>query len=373
MNEVLEFLQEKADICAISTIRGYITAIADRHKRVRLKGKYITLSQLPSVKTWLAGLERKKGFRKPRAPEWNLEIVIAALGKHPFEPLNEISLKHLTMKTAFLVAITSAKRVSEMHALDEHSIRYQGTRVTVDTLPWHRHKVDTPFHANCPIAFPMHELGKDDLPQELCVGRALREYCKRTRHYRVNRRKPNALFLCHGMKDRKKAASKQTIARWLQDTITLAYELMEVPVEDRPHRVHAHSTRKLSTSTAFEQGVDVETICQAATWSTPKTFFQFYRLDVDRREDTLFGLSVLQSSVKNVQKRFNMMHPKPLPSSHRPKQAKFVPPWELPSTSRAQATPSTSQAPSRLRNSTLPLSFHPPSCRCKPCLERRKK
>lgn len=35
----------------------------------------------------------------------------------PFDPLGLTSLKHLSMKVAFLLAVTSTKRVSELHAL----------------------------------------------------------------------------------------------------------------------------------------------------------------------------------------------------------------------------------------------------------------
>ncbi len=36
---------------------------------------------------------------------------------HPFEPLSLADIKWLSLKTAFLMAISSAKRVSELNAL----------------------------------------------------------------------------------------------------------------------------------------------------------------------------------------------------------------------------------------------------------------
>ena len=104
MTVVLSFLQMKAKTCALSTIRGYIMAISGRHNAVVLKGKPHTISHLPSVKTSLSGLERLKGFKRPKAPEWNLEVVLAALAKAPFEPLDKARHKYLTMKAAFLVS-----------------------------------------------------------------------------------------------------------------------------------------------------------------------------------------------------------------------------------------------------------------------------
>ncbi len=194
-------------------------------------------------------------------------------------------------------------------------------------MPAFRHNVDSAFHANCSIALPAHQPGLDDLSMKIDVTRTLREYRKCTQRYRNTKLPHNRLFLCHETHACNKPASKQTIARWLQDTINLAYRLMGVAPEDCPQSVKAHSTRKVTTSVAFEQGVDVETICQAATWKTHKTF-NFYKLDMDRHEDSLFGLSVLRSAASNVRKKYNLLVPRPLPSSHPPCQTRSTPPPE---------------------------------------------
>ena len=47
----------------------------------------------------------------------DLGIVLEALSKPPYEPLQEASLKHLTLKTDFLLAMSSAGRCSELQAL----------------------------------------------------------------------------------------------------------------------------------------------------------------------------------------------------------------------------------------------------------------
>ena len=53
----------------------------------------------------------------PVLPQWDLGIVLEALSKPPYEPLPEVSLKHLTLKTIFLIAMASAGRRSELQAL----------------------------------------------------------------------------------------------------------------------------------------------------------------------------------------------------------------------------------------------------------------
>ena len=46
-----------------------------------------------------------------------MSLVLDYLKQPPFEPIRKASLKHLTMKTAFLVTLASARRGSEVHAL----------------------------------------------------------------------------------------------------------------------------------------------------------------------------------------------------------------------------------------------------------------
>ena len=49
-------------------------------------------------------------------PQWSLSLVLRGLQAPPFEPLNSISLKALSYKTVFLLALASGKHRSEIHA-----------------------------------------------------------------------------------------------------------------------------------------------------------------------------------------------------------------------------------------------------------------
>ena len=50
-------------------------------------------------------------------PNLDLDVVLSVLARPPFKLLGFVSLKHLSMKVAFLLALTSTKTVSELHAL----------------------------------------------------------------------------------------------------------------------------------------------------------------------------------------------------------------------------------------------------------------
>ena len=54
----------------------------------------------------------------PKVPEIypSGTFLLSSLTKAPFEPIKDTDLKHLTLKTAFLLALASGKRRSEIHA-----------------------------------------------------------------------------------------------------------------------------------------------------------------------------------------------------------------------------------------------------------------
>lgn len=62
-------------------------------------------------------------------------MVLLALTKHPFEPLESADLKFFTLKTVFLVAIASASRVSEIHSLSLHDGHFRMERKGIKMLP----------------------------------------------------------------------------------------------------------------------------------------------------------------------------------------------------------------------------------------------
>ena len=64
----------------------------------------------------IASMELQRPRTTPVLPQWDLGVVLEALNKPPYEPLREASFKHLTLKTAFLLAMASAGRRSELHA-----------------------------------------------------------------------------------------------------------------------------------------------------------------------------------------------------------------------------------------------------------------
>ena len=52
-----------------------------------------------------------------RPPAWDVVLVLQSLTNQPYEPIREAEERFLAQKTRFLIALASAKRVGEFHAL----------------------------------------------------------------------------------------------------------------------------------------------------------------------------------------------------------------------------------------------------------------
>ena len=93
----------------LSTI-GYRMAIVDTLGLVDLH-----ISQSSYLNRLLYSFHRNRPKSSRNLPKWNLSVVLNELTKAPFEPMKDTDLT-LTHKIAFLLALASGKRRSEIHA-----------------------------------------------------------------------------------------------------------------------------------------------------------------------------------------------------------------------------------------------------------------
>ena len=77
----------------------------------------ITVGSHRLISLFFRGALRLRLPSTPKAPAWDLPLVLDALCLPPFEPLSQEELRWLSVKTKFLLAITSPKRVGEIHIL----------------------------------------------------------------------------------------------------------------------------------------------------------------------------------------------------------------------------------------------------------------
>ncbi|XP_060549247.1 uncharacterized protein LOC132712297 [Pantherophis guttatus] len=273
-----------------NTLRRQLAAIAS----VLSCGSKDPISRHPIITTFLRGATNLRPPTVHRFPTWNLNKVLKALMSPPFEPLRSVSLRFLSLKVAFLVAITSSRRISELAALSVRSdlCIFHADRVVLRLDPAFVPKVNSTFHRAQELVLPdfcprpSHQLER--AWHTLDVRRALKIYITRTSLHR----KTEALFVAFHPSALGVRVSSVTLGRWIRAAIALAYRHSNSPL---PHPITAHSTRSASTSAAWSTQAPLEEVCRAATWTTISPFVRHYRVDSFASADAAFGRRVLQS------------------------------------------------------------------------------
>ncbi|KAL0152042.1 hypothetical protein M9458_052646, partial [Cirrhinus mrigala] len=267
---ILAFLQEQFDSGRMpSTLKVYVAAIAAFHALVdnRIIGKN------DLVIRFLKGARRLNPPRPSTLPTWDLALVLDALTGPPFEPIQSVSLRALSLKTALLLALASVKRVGDLQALsiDDSCIEFGPGHNTIRNIP-----PETSAEPGTP----------DTL---LCPVRTVRTYTERSREFRLS----DQLFVCFGGRTKGLPVSKQRLSHWIVDAIALAYSSKGV---ECPIGVCAFSTRGLASSWAWANGISIQDICTAASWSSPSTFARFYNLDVSSLASHVLSVRTAQAA-----------------------------------------------------------------------------
>ncbi|XP_053126984.1 uncharacterized protein LOC128334322 [Hemicordylus capensis] len=150
---VLGFLQAgvKKGLCP-SKLRRQTSALAS----VLIISTKESHSLHPDIQRFLKGAVNLGPPPIHRFPSWDLNKVLNALTKTPFKPMWKVPLRLMSFKVLFLVAVTSARRVSELAALsvrDELCI-FQKESVAMKLDPTFLPKVNTVFHRSQELVLP---------------------------------------------------------------------------------------------------------------------------------------------------------------------------------------------------------------------------
>ena len=271
-----------------STIDGYRSAIADK-----LGSVTVNISREDNHTRLLDSFHRDRPKGRRGIPSWNLSLVLHQLTKAPFEPLKEVSLKHLTFKSVFLLALGSGKRRSEIHAWQHRNIRHQSDWAKVSLFPSPSFLSKNQLakegpESVAPVVIPalaptLDRSLKSD--RTLCPVRALRYYLDRTSDLRQGKE----LVFVSFKKGFDKDISPATISSWIKQTVILCYELSDHQAHTL-HQVKAHDVRAFAASKAFQSGVSFEQILSACHWKSHNTFTQFYLKDVAWADSELYHL-----------------------------------------------------------------------------------
>ena len=189
------------------------------------------------------------------------------------------------MKTLFLVALATAKRVGELQACS-FQVAAQGDDLLLSYLPEFAAKTESVSH---PVAreFRLRSLssavGHNDEERLLCPVRALRWY----RHRTSSHPRPRQLFL--SVRDCRRPLSKSALSFFLRETIKFAHA--SLPDECcSALRVRAHDIRGVATSALWWSNRPMSAILDAACWRTPSVFATHYLTDVQKMVGDAFAL-----------------------------------------------------------------------------------
>ena len=205
---------------SVSAVKGYCSAL---NSVLALKGRDLATSH--EITTLLRSFARSVNPVELRPPAWDVSLVLQSLTGAPYEPLRTCDERFLAQKTLFLLALASAKRIGELHAL---SYRVSHTRdwgeVSFAFVTGFVAKTQDPsslaprFEGFSVPALPNTRKNRNG--RLLCPVRAVKVYLDRTASHcpRCER-----LFVTAGRS--KKEIAKTTVSFWLRKTISRAYEL----------------------------------------------------------------------------------------------------------------------------------------------------
>ena len=206
--------------CQVSTIKGYRSTISNT---LKFKSD-VNIGSDPIISELIRSFELQRPVQRSLAPKWDLSCVLSSLCSEPYEPLHKASRFHLTLKTVFLLAMATARRVSEIHAfsMDSGHLRFNQSDGSVSLRTQPGFLAKNQVLSVCPDDILVPNLAKtvkfNDFNRLLCPVRALKRYLKVTEPIRKDRKR---LFLpLKGNHD----ITKGSISGWISYTIRLAYK-----------------------------------------------------------------------------------------------------------------------------------------------------
>ena len=207
---------------------------------------------------FLRSFRLERPLPSSRVPPWDLLVVLHFLRGPPFEPLASSSLRAVTQKVLFLVALATARRVGELQAVSR-DVSFSGSDAFLSYLPEFRAKTESAVNP-LPRSFCVRSLSGfvGDLPDELLLRpvRALRSYLSRTSSLAP---RPRTLFVSPRSPSR--SLSKNALSFFLRDVISSAYSSSS----SAPSSSRAHSVRGVAASWAFTRNASLSSILAAAS------------------------------------------------------------------------------------------------------------
>ena len=272
---------------SVSSLRGYRSVLS-----AVFRFHLPSLSSDPVIRDLLRSFRLSSAERVLRPPAWDLSKMLTYLVSPAFEPLSQASFRALTLKTLFLLALATAKRVGELQALFSLAT-FVGGDACLSYIPQFVAKSES-LTRSIPRSFLVKSLADFaaglDTNLLLCPVRALRLYLLRARSLSPGRHR---LFVSPRRPSR--AMSKNAVSFFLREVISAAEAA-------RPQvgSLWAHEVRSVSISVAFYRNWSVTSVLESATWASSSMFSSFYLRNIQHEYDGLLSLGPFVSAGSRI-------------------------------------------------------------------------
>ena len=271
MNDIVNFLsmlfEQGLSYSAVNTARSALSTSVNM-------GQLPTCGEHPTVKRFMRGVFQKRPTRPKYVYTWDAEIVLLHLEN--LQPLQDLSLKDLTMKLVTTIALITGQRCQTIFYMNLKTMQKTNTKFRF--IIEHLIKTSKPGKEQ-----PILILPKFEENEHRCVYKTLKRYLEVT----APLRKGDELFISF-IKPHA-PVSKDTISRWVRTTLEQAGIDTEI--------FKSHSTRSAATSAARRAMIPMSSIMRAASWESDNTFRRFYNKPLQKESD--FALSILKNSHKD--------------------------------------------------------------------------
>lgn len=281
------------DFCVQNSLDCYATSITDVLRFFTMffdaGTKYSSLNSFRAALSLILGPSVSKDERiirffkgvfrlRPPMPRYNLTWDTSCVLTHlaTCYPNETLVLDQLTKKCITLLALVTAHRVQTFSKINIKNIEIKPNEIIIkipDLIKTSKKGTNQPL-----LVLP-YFLQKN----EICPAQTLVDYINKT----SSLRKDDTLFI--GCKKPHKAATTQTLCRWIKSTLHASG--IDVSI------FSAHSTRHASTSKAHQLGVNIDLIRKTAGWSNNSdTFFKFYQRNITKYDPSVLARAIINNT-----------------------------------------------------------------------------
>lgn len=260
LNSICEFFADQlADGKSFNTIAGYRSAISEIHDLV----DNLPIGKHPDIIKAMQAVhsENPPDVHSDEPIDINPSLdYISELGNN-----DSMSIRDLSLKTAFLLALVTACRPSDLHRINVLSCKSSNLGYTFECVEPKEYKIAV-AHSLATSKSRVKKLfiGKYQENRSLCPYEAVTTLLSRTQQWRDTEKQKKALFLI--TRQPYTPASVDTIANWIKSIIRLSSSESK-----------AKDLRVLSAFFAQNAGAGLESILALGNWSSNNTYHRFYQ------------------------------------------------------------------------------------------------